>query len=74
MALFALRDMSVTWMAMLTAVIAAQKLLAWRTATIAATSALLPALGAGLVAAPAHLPGLPVPDTGAAMHGMRTPS
>jgi predicted metal-binding membrane protein len=33
-ALFALGEMSVTWMAVLTAVIAAQKLLPWRTPTI----------------------------------------
>jgi predicted metal-binding membrane protein len=73
-ALFALGEMSVTWMAVLTAVIAAQKLLPWRTATIAATSALLLALGAGLAAAPAQDPELAVPGTGAAMHGMRMPS
>ncbi len=73
-ALFALGEMSVTWMAVLTAVIAAQKLLPWRTATIAAASALLLALGAGLAAAPARVRRLAVPGTGAAMHGMRMPS
>ncbi len=60
--------------AVLTAVIAAQKLLPWRTATIAAASALMLALGAGLAAAPAHVRRLAVPGTGAAMHGMRMPS
>lgn len=43
--LFALGVMSVTWMALVAAVIAAEKLLPWRTVAAYATSALLLALG-----------------------------
>jgi predicted metal-binding membrane protein len=71
-ALFALGEMSITWMIVLTAVIAAQKLLPWRAATIATAAALLLGLGIGLAASPAHVPGLTIPGGGSAMHAMQS--
>jgi predicted metal-binding membrane protein len=61
-ALFALGAMSLTWMAVLAAVIAAEKLLPWRRIAIAAVAAALLALAVGVAAAPAGVPGLTVPD------------
>ena len=60
-ALFALGAMSLTWMAVLAALIAAEKLLPWRRIAIAAVAAALLALAVGVVAAPAGVPGLTVP-------------
>jgi predicted metal-binding membrane protein len=60
-ALFALGAMSLTWMAVVAALIAAEKLLPWRRIAIAAAAALLLALAVGVAAAPAHVPGLTVP-------------
>ena len=51
-ALFALGAMSLVWMALITALIGAQKLLPWRRATVVGAAALLLALGAGLALAP----------------------
>ncbi|HEX8004794.1 MAG TPA: DUF2182 domain-containing protein [Trebonia sp.] len=60
-ALFALGAMSLTWMAVVAALIAAEKLLPWRRIAIAAVAAALLALAAGVAAAPADVPGLTVP-------------
>jgi predicted metal-binding membrane protein len=60
-ALFALGAMSLTWMAVLAALIAAEKLLPWRRIAIAAVAAVLLTLAVGVAAAPAHVPGLTVP-------------
>ena len=63
--LFALGIMSVVWMASISAVIAAEKLIPWRRVATYGTAALLLVLGTFLLAAPAALPGLTIP--GAAM-------
>ncbi|HEY3542171.1 MAG TPA: DUF2182 domain-containing protein [Gaiellaceae bacterium] len=63
--LFALGIMSVVWMASISAVIAAEKLIPWRRVATYGTAALLLVLGTFVLAAPAALPGLTIP--GAAM-------
>jgi predicted metal-binding membrane protein len=60
--LFALGVMSVTWMALVAALIAAEKTLPWRGRVTYATAALLLGLGVMLVVAPHALPGLTVPS------------
>jgi predicted metal-binding membrane protein len=73
-ALFALGAMSLTWMAVLAGLIAAEKLLPWRRIAIAAVAAALLALAVGAVAAPAGVPGLTVPggmSSASAMNMMR---
>jgi predicted metal-binding membrane protein len=63
--LFALGVMSVSWMALVAAVIAAEKTIPWRRVPLV-TALLLLALAALLLLAPEALPGLTVP-TGDAM-------
>jgi predicted metal-binding membrane protein len=69
-ALFALGVMSVTWMALVAALIALEKTVPWRRAATWGTAALLFALAVGVGAAPHDVPGLVVPGSHAAMHGM----
>jgi predicted metal-binding membrane protein len=64
-ALFALGVMSLTWMVVVAALIAAERLLP-RPAPIAVAIVLM-ALGAGVALAPDDLPGLTVPSSGAEM-------
>jgi len=59
--LFALGVMSVTWMALIAGIIAAEKMLPWRRPVTWATAGLLLALGVLLVVAPDALPGLHIP-------------
>jgi predicted metal-binding membrane protein len=59
--LFALGVMSVTWMALVAGVIAAEKLIPWRGVVTFATAGLLLTLGLLLLAAPTALPGLTTP-------------
>ncbi len=59
--LFALGVMSVTWMALVAGVIAAEKTLPWRRTATYATAALLLGLGILLLVAPDALPGLTIP-------------
>jgi predicted metal-binding membrane protein len=59
--LFALGVMSVSWMALVAAIIAAEKTIPWRRLPLV-TAALLLALGAVLLLAPDALPGLTVPS------------
>ena len=59
--LFALGVMSVTRMAVLAAIIAAEKLLPWRRSATYATSLLLLTLGVLLIISPTAVPGLAVP-------------
>jgi predicted metal-binding membrane protein len=68
--LFALGAMSVPWMIVITALIAAEKLLPWGALATAAVTALLVALAIGMAVAPAHVPGLTVPSS----HGMAMPA
>ncbi|MGH2935051.1 MAG: DUF2182 domain-containing protein [Gaiellaceae bacterium] len=60
--LFALGVMSVIWMALIAAVIAAEKLVPWERAATYGTAVLLAALGVVLFVAPQDLPGLTVPS------------
>lgn len=69
-ALFALGVMSLTWMALVAALIALEKTLPWRRAITWGTAALLLVLAVAVVAAPHDVPGLVVPGSHGAMHAM----
>jgi predicted metal-binding membrane protein len=69
-ALFALGAMSLTWMALLAALVAAERLLS-RHARLAVVLVLV-ALGVGVAVAPADVPGLTVPGA-TPMHAMQMP-
>jgi predicted metal-binding membrane protein len=74
--LFALGVMSLAWMALVAAVIAAEKLLPWPRATRLAVAATLAAFAISVPLAPDDVPGLTVPgssDADAAMERMTTP-
>ena len=73
-ALFALGAMSLTWMIVVSALIAAEKLLPWRRAATAGVAAILAALAIGVAAAPGSVPALTLPGSPAAMHAMRSMS
>jgi predicted metal-binding membrane protein len=60
-ALFALGVMSLTWMALVAALIAVEKLLPWRALAVGSVTAVLLALAIGVAASPADVPGLTVP-------------
>jgi predicted metal-binding membrane protein len=62
-ALFALGVMSVSWMALVAAIIAAEKALPWRRVVTYGTAALLLALGTLVLVAPDALPALTVPSS-----------
>ncbi|HUE27576.1 MAG TPA: DUF2182 domain-containing protein [Solirubrobacteraceae bacterium] len=66
--LFALGVMSVTWMALIAALIALEKTIPWRRVATRGTAALLTALAIALVAAPGDVPGLALPS--GAQHAM----
>jgi predicted metal-binding membrane protein len=74
-ALFALGAMSLTWMLVVAALIAAEKLLPWRTAATWGVAVALAVLAIGVAVSPAHIPGLTIPagsgaiaPMGSAMH------
>jgi predicted metal-binding membrane protein len=71
-ALFALGVMSITWMALVAALIALEKTLPWRRVVTWGTAALLLVLAVAVVAFPHDVPGLVVPGSGSAMHAMST--
>jgi predicted metal-binding membrane protein len=60
-ALFALGVMSVSWMALVAAIIAAEKAIPWRRVVTYGTATLLLALGVLVLATPSALPGLTIP-------------
>jgi predicted metal-binding membrane protein len=60
-ALFALGVMSIVWMALVAALIAAEKMLPWRRVATYATAGVLLALGVLLLAAPDAVPALTIP-------------
>lgn len=60
-ALFALGVMSVTWMIVVTVLVALEKLLPWGRLAIASTAVFVAALGIAVAVAPAHVPGLTLP-------------
>jgi predicted metal-binding membrane protein len=69
-ALLALGAMSVAWMALISALIAAERLLPWRALASTAVAALLAALAIGVAAAPARVPMLTIPGSSTAMRAM----
>jgi hypothetical protein len=62
--LFALRVMSLTWMAFVAGLTAVKKTLPWRRVATYGTAILLLSLGVLLLAAPQATPALTVPGTG----------
>ena len=61
-ALFALGVMSVGWMVVIAALIAAERLLPWRTAAARGVAVVLAALGTAIALVPEDVPGLTIPD------------
>jgi predicted metal-binding membrane protein len=68
--LFALGAMSITWMLLIGALIAAEKLLPWRTVGTIGVAAALVALAIGVAAVPDRVPALTIPGSPAAMRAM----
>jgi predicted metal-binding membrane protein len=66
-ALFALGVMSLTWMIAIAALIAAERLLPWRTHAVYGVAVALAVLGIWMAIAPETLPGLTLPGS---MRGM----
>jgi predicted metal-binding membrane protein len=62
--LFALGVMSIGWMAFVAALIAAEKLIPWRSLATYAVTAILALLGFLMLAAPDAIPGLTIPGSG----------
>ena len=60
-ALFALGVMSITWMVLIAALIAAERLLPWRAAAVYGVAVTLAVLGIWVAVAPGDLPGLTIP-------------
>jgi hypothetical protein len=69
-ALFALGVMSLGWMVLVAALIAAEKLLPWRTVATRGVAVLLTVLAVGVAFAPEHVPGLTIPGSPAAREAM----
>jgi predicted metal-binding membrane protein len=69
-ALFALGVMSIGWMALIAALIAAEKLLPWRAIARRGIALLLLVLGLAVAITPASVPGLTLPDSPEAMRAM----
>ncbi len=69
-ALFALGVMSLGWMIFIAALIAAEKLLPWKTVANRGIATLLVALGLAVAFAPEQVPGLTLPNTGSSMATM----
>ena len=70
-ALFALGVMSLTWMAVVAALIALEKVLPWREAATWGTAAVLLVLAIGVMVMPHDVPGLVVPGGHGAVHAMQ---
>jgi predicted metal-binding membrane protein len=66
--LFALGLMSIVWMALVAALIAAEKTLPWRRAATRGTAAVLLVLGVLVLASPSEVPALTIPDGGGMSH------
>jgi pentapeptide MXKDX repeat protein len=69
-ALFALGVMSVGWMAFIAALIAAEKLLPWKSIANRGVAILLVVLGLGVALTPSSVPGLTLPDSPQATQAM----
>ena len=63
-ALYALGIMSITWMVVLTVLIAGERLAGRPSVAVPAVAAVLVVLGVGMAAAPASVPGLTIPPAG----------
>jgi predicted metal-binding membrane protein len=72
-ALFALGAMSVGWMVLISALIAAERLLPWRALVSAGVASLLAAIAIGVATAPARVPMLTIPGSPTAMRAMGMP-
>jgi predicted metal-binding membrane protein len=70
-ALFALGAMSVAWMAVISVLIAAERLLRWRALATTGVASLLVVLAIGVAVAPAQVPMLTIPNSRAPMQGMQ---
>jgi predicted metal-binding membrane protein len=71
-ALFALGVMSLTWMALIAALVMLEKLSPWRRAATLGAAVILLALAVGIAAAPGDVPGLVVPGSPGAAHAMKS--
>ena len=69
-ALFALGVMSVAWMALVAALIAAERLLPWKAPAVRAVAVVLAVLGLAVAFAPEKVPGLTIPGSSEAMPAM----
>jgi predicted metal-binding membrane protein len=69
-ALFALGVMSITWMLLIAALVALEKTGPWRSTARLAAATVLALLALGIFVAPGSVPGLVLPGSPAAMHGM----
>jgi predicted metal-binding membrane protein len=69
--LFALGVMSLTWMALVAALIALEKVLPWRRVATWGTAGVLLVLGIAVIAVPHDVPALVVPGSHGAMHAMQ---
>ncbi len=69
-ALFALGAMSIGWMALISVLIAAERLLPWRVPVTTGVASLLVVVAIGVAAAPSRVPMLTIPHRGGAMHAM----
>jgi lysylphosphatidylglycerol synthetase-like protein (DUF2156 family) len=68
-ALFALGAMSLVWMGLVAALVAAERLSSWVSPARIAVAVILLALAAGVAVAPGSVPGLTVPGHPAAERG-----
>jgi predicted metal-binding membrane protein len=73
-ALFALGAMSLAWMGLISALIAAERLLPWRALATGGVASVLAALAIGVAATPASVPALTIPGSPMAMRAMGMPS
>jgi predicted metal-binding membrane protein len=73
-ALFALGAMSVGWILLISALIAAERLLPWRALATAGVASLLAAVAIGVAVAPARVPMLTIPGSPTAMRAMDSSS
>ena len=69
-ALFALGVMSVAWMALVAALIAAERLLPWKAPAVRGVAVVLAVLGLAVAFAPEQVPGLTIPGSPDAMPAM----
>jgi len=69
-ALFALGAMSVAWMVLISALIAAERLLPWRMLATSCVASVLAAIAIGVAAAPASVPALTIPGSPTATRAM----